>query len=327
MNTLEPLIIIEDFRRPWSAGHYLVRAAEKLGCRVCAFDPLEKGASVQTLMKEVERSKPTRALIMKGRGYKAEWNDALRNKGICTILWHPDLDIPDWLLPLIRSVDYCFTMAEGLLSKWRTTGARQVGWLSQGFEPSFFEVGPITEKDLQFYGSDVAFVGNIDSSNNYLSRRYKLKRVLREGFHLRWWGPKLGRKPVNLPIFLSSLGRAYGGCFIYGPEFAKVALCSQIFLAFDRNPEIRLSMSARMYTAVGCGAFYMCEAVDGIESMLVPQKEIVTFKDEEEMIDKLRYYLPRTSERQTIARAGQARVLRDHTYQKRLEQMFRMVGP
>ncbi|WP_455387800.1 CgeB family protein [Petrachloros mirabilis] len=319
-------IIIEDFRRPWSAGHYLVRAAEKIGCHVSTFDPLDDGASEQTLITQVERSKPTYALMMKGRGFKVEWNEALKKKGISTILWHPDPDIPEWLLPLIRSVDFCFTMAEGKLAEWKAKGAKRVAWLSQGFEPSFFEVGPPTEADRQVYGSDVAFVGNIDSTNNYLSRRYKLKRVLREGFHLKWWGPRLGRKPINIPIFFSSLGRAYGGRFVYGPEFARVAHCSKIFLAFDRHPEIRLSMSARMYTAVGCGGFYMCEAMEGIESMLVPDREIVTFKEQEEMIDKIRYYLPRASERQSIARAGQARVLRDHTYEKRLENMFRMIG-
>lgn len=323
---MESIIIIEDFRRPWSAGHYLVCAAEKIGYRVSTFDPREEGASEETLMKQVEQSKPTHALMMKGRGFKAEWNEALKKKGICTILWHPDLDIPEWQLPLIKSVDFCFTMAEGMLPEWRGKGAKQVAWLPQGFEPSFFEVGPMTETDRQFYGSEVAFVGNIDSSNHYLSRRYKLKRVLQEGFHLKWWGPRLGRKLINFPIFLSSLGRAYGGHFVYGAEYAKVARCSKIFLAFDRNPEIRLSMSARMYTAAGCGAFYMCEAVEGIEVMLVPGKEIVTFKGEEEMIDKIRFYLPKASERQSIARAGQARVRQDHTYQKRLEQMFRMIN-
>lgn len=276
-------------------------------------------------MKKVEEAKPTHALMMKGTGFKPEWNEALKKKGICTILWHPDPDIPDWLPPLIRSVDFCFTMAEGMLPQWREAGAKRVAWLSQGMEPSFFEAGPLTEADRRFFGAEVAFVGNIDSSNHYLSRRYKLKRVLREGFHLKWWGPRLGRKPINLPVFLSSLGRAYGGRFVHGPEFAKVALCSKIFLAFDRETDIRLSMSARMYTAVGCGAFYMCEAMEGIETVLTPDKEIVLFRDEEEMIDKIRYYLPRTSEREAIARAGRTRVRREHTYQKRLEQMFRMI--
>jgi spore maturation protein CgeB len=320
----ESVLIVGNFGKPWNTAHYLVHAAEKIGHRVSTFDPLQ-GGDEETLMKRVEESRTTHVLIMKGTGFKPEWNEALKKRGLCTILWHPDPDIPDWMLPLIRSVDFCFTMSEGMLPQWREKGVKQVAWLSQGFEPSFFDPGVVTGSDRLFYGAEVAFVGNIDSSNNYLTRRYKLKRVLREGFHLKWWGPRLGRKLINLPILLSSIGRAYGGRFIYGPEFAKVAVCSKVFLAFDREVDIRLSMSARMYTAVGCGAFYLCEAVDGIESVLSPDKEIVTFKGEEEMIDKIRYYLPRASERRQIARAGQARVLREHTYQKRLEQMFKMI--
>lgn len=322
---MERIIIIGSFRKPWNTAHYLLHAAGKIGFATSSFDPLQEGASEAAFLKKIEEERPEAALILKGTGFDLEWNEALKKKGICTILWHPDPDIPDWLLPLIRSVDFCFTMAEGMIPEWKEKGAKQVAWLSQGFEPSFFEVGQLSETDRRFYGADVAFVGNIDSTNNYLTRRYKLKRVLREGFHLKWWGPRLGRKLINLPILLSSIGRAYGGRFIYGPEFAKVALCSKVFLAFDRETEIRLSMSARMYTAVGCGAFYMCEAVDGIESVLTPGKEIVTFKGEEEMIDKIRYYLPRESEREQIARAGQGRVQREHTYQRRLEQMFRTV--
>lgn len=322
---MERVIIIGSFRKPWNTAHYLLHAAGKIGFAASSFDPRQEGASEAALLRKIEEEKPESALILKGTGFNVEWIEALKKRGIYTILWHPDIDMPDWLFPLIRSVDFCFTMAEGLIPKWKEKGARQVAWLSQGFEPSFFEVGEINESDRRFYGADVAFVGNIDSANNYLPRRYRLKRVLREGFHLKWWGPKLGRKWVNLLIFFSRLGRAYGGRFVYGPEFAKVARSSKILLAFDRDLDIRLSMSARMYTAVGCGAFYLCEAVEGIETVLIPDKEIVTFRGEEEMIDKIRYYLPRASEREAIARAGQARVRREHTYQKRLEQMFRII--
>lgn len=324
-NAVESILIIGDFKKPWSSPHYLLRAAEKRGYRVSTFDPFQEGNSEEDFVRRVEDAKPAYAVILKGTGFKVEWNETLKKKGICTILWHPDVSIKEWLLPLIQSVDFCFTMTEGMIPRWKEKGARQVAWLSQGFEPSFFEVDEISESDKRFFGSDVAFVGNIDTTNGYLPRRSKLKRVLREGIDLKWWGPPLGLKWINVPVFFSALGRAYGGRFVYGPEFAKVARRSKVFLAFDRDPHIRLSMSARMYTAVGCGAFYMCEAVDGIESVLLPDKEIVTFKGEEEMIDKIRYYLPRASERQRIARAGQARVLRDHTYQKRLEQMFEIV--
>lgn len=322
---MERFIVIGSLRKEWNTAHYVLYAAEKIGFATLSFDPLQKGASEATLFQKIEEARPDYALIMKGVGFKTKWSEVLKKRGIYTILWHPDTDIPVWLIPLIRSVDFCFTMAEGMIPQWKASGARQVAWLSEGVEPAFFEVDALTDADQRFFGSDIVFVGNIDSSNGYLSRRYKLKRVLREGFRLKWWGPRLGRKLINVPVILSSLGRAYGGRFVYGPEFAKVALSSKIFLAFDRETNIRLSMSERMYMAVGCGAFYMCEAVEGIESVLVPDKEIVTFKGEEEMIEKIRYYLPRESERRAIARAGQARVLREYTYQKRLEQMFRII--
>jgi len=322
---VKSILIIGSFEKPWSSAYYLVRAAEQNGHHVSTFDPLGEGNSTERFIKMIEDSKPSYALILKGTGFKPEWNEILKKKGIYTILWYPDGPIKDWLVPLIQSVDFCFTVTEGKIPQWKEKGARQVAWLSQGFEPSFFEVDQITESDRKFFGSDVAFIGNIDTANGYLPRRSKLRRVLREGINLKWWGPPLALKWMNIPVFFSSLGRAYGGRFVYGPEFAKVVRCSKIFLAFDRETNIRLSMSARMYTAVGCGAFYMCEAVDGIESVLVPGKEIVTFKGEDEMIDKIRYYLPRESERQQIARAGQARVLREYTYQRRLEQMFKTI--
>lgn len=322
---MESILIIGNFGKPWNGSHYLVRAAEKNGHHVVTFDPVREGGSKEGFIRKIDDSKPSHALILKGAGFEVEWNETLKKKGIGTILWYPDVSIEDRLVPLIQSVDFCFTVTEGMIPIWKEKGARKVVWLSQGFEPSFFEIDEVTESDKKIFGSDVAFVGNIDSANGYLPRRSKLKRVLREGFDFKWWGPRLGRKWINIPVIFSSLGRAYGGRFVYGAEFAKVARCSKIFLAFDRDAHIRLSMSARMYTAVGCGAFYLCEAVNGIESVLLPDKEIVTFNGEDEMIDKIRYYLPRESERRQIARAGQARVLREYTYQKRLEQMFRIV--
>lgn len=322
---MERLLIIGLMQKPYNTANYLVTAATEIGLPVAPFDPLSEGATLETLEKKIEAHRPTHALIQRGHGFKAEWNEALRRKGIFTILWYPDPDVPAWLAPLARSVDFFFTMAEGNIPRWKEVGVRRIAWLSQGFEPSFFKVDAISEEERRFYGSDVAFIGNIDSTNHYLSRRYKLKRVLREGFRLKWWGPRLGRKPVNLAIFFSALGRAYGGRFVYGREFAKVVQSSKIVLAFDRHTDIRLSMSARMYTAVGCGAFYLCEEMEGLETVLVPDKEIVTFNGDDEMIEKIRYYLPREAERRMIAQAGRERVLREHTYQKRLERMFQIV--
>ena len=120
-------------------------------------------------------------------------------------------------------------------------------------------------------------------------------------------------------------GRSYGGKFIWGEEYAKVAQLSKVFLAFDSLPHIRKSMSARMYTAVGCGAFYLCQHVEGIEEVLVPSREIVTFRSEQEMIDMIRYYLKNDKERKRIAETGRDRILKDHTYEIRTREMLRII--
>ncbi len=90
---------------------------------------------------------------------------------------------------------------------------------------------------------------------------------------------------------MGQLGRSYGGKFVWGEEHAKISRLSKIYLGFDAMPHIRKSMSERLYIAVGCGAFYMCQHVDGIGDLLEPGKEIMTFQSEQEMIDLIKYYL------------------------------------
>ncbi len=182
-------------------------------------------------------------------------------------------------MPYVKASDVFLTMSEGLITEFKKYNPH-VFWLTQAFEHSCFETGPITKEDIAYYSSDIAFVGNLGSKDQYLSRRGYLDNVLNSGLNLKWWGPRIPRKFSTIPLMLGKLGKAYGGKFVWGAEYAKVAGLSKIFLAFDSKPHIRKSMSARMYTAVGCGAFYMCEHVDGIEDVLEPGKEIVTFRAE-----------------------------------------------
>ena len=44
------------------------------------------------------------------------------------------------------------------------------------------------------------------------------------------------------------------------------------------------------------------------------------------MIDKIKYYLEHNEEREAIARAGYERTLREHTYEKRFNEIFKTIG-
>ncbi|MBI5098984.1 MAG: glycosyltransferase [Nitrospirae bacterium] len=325
MKKIDKILIASDFQKPWNPAYYIKKGFEKNKITVHTFDPSEKENSYDALMEAVKLSAPHMLLYIKDYGLKPDWLQEIKKKGIILVQWYIDPVIPDWLPSFVKVSDVFFTMSEGLVEEFKRLGAKNVFWLSQAFEPDFFNIKEITKKDIGTYSTDVTFVGNIGSKPQYLNRRKSLKKIIDSGFKLKWWGPKIPRKFSTIPMILGKLGRAYGGKFVWGEEYAKVARFSKIFLAFDSMPHIRKSMSARMYTSVGCGAFYMCRHVDGIEDVLEPGKEIVTFRSDDEMIDMIRYYLKNNEERMKIAYTGTKRVLKEHTYEVRTREMLRIV--
>jgi len=316
------ILLIAEFEKPWNSGWYYKTGFEKNGHNVIPFDPADIEKPEDMVIEIIKGKGPDLVLHAKDE-LPAECFQRLR--GLCkVIMWYPDPVIPEWLPAYVRACDVFLTMSEGLVPEFYKYN-EHVFWLSQAFEPDFFKINEITEDEKIIFSTDVAFVGNLGSKTQYLMRRGSLERVISDGFQLKWWGPRLPRKFSTLPLIFGKLGKSYGGKFVWGQEYAKVAQLSKIFLAFDSMPYIRKSMSARMYTAVGCGAFYICQYVDGIEEVLEPDSEIVTFRSEEEMIDKIRYYLRHDDVRMKIADAGQRKVLEEHTYEVRMRQLIELI--
>jgi spore maturation protein CgeB len=113
---------------------------------------------------------------------------------------------------------------------------------------------------------------------------------------------------------------------VWDDTYAKAVHLSKIFLAREAYPHIRKSMSARAFIAMGLGAFYLTFPTRGIEEMFTPDKEIVTFLTADDMIEKIRYYLVHEEERRAIGAAARAKVLAEHTYQRRFERMFELLA-
>lgn len=323
-NKIRKVLIAADFSNPWNPGFYIQKGLQQNDVDVKIFDPRTAKDPHAELTAEMKSFSPSVLLHIKDRNLQVVWLKEAKKRGITTVQWYPDIAMPEWLLPYVNTTDIFFTMAEGLVEEFRKYNPR-VFWLTQAFEPSFFQINEITPEDINNFSADVTFVGTLGSKEYYLKRRGYLSRVTNEGLKFRWWGPRLPRKFSTIPLIFGKLGRAYGGRFIWGEEYAKAVKLSKIFLAFDAAPQIRKSMSARMYTAVGCGAFYMCQHVDGIEDLFVPDKEIVTFRNEDEMIDKIKFYLKNDSLRKQIADAGKSRALKEHTYKVRTWQMLRII--
>jgi hypothetical protein len=116
-------------------------------------------------------------------------------------------------------------------------------------------------------------------------------------------------------------------------ELIRLYSRSQISLGFievyDRNDpsrEIRRHMHLREFEAPMSGALYCTGHVDEITHFFEPGREMVTYRNEEELLSQVRRLLDHPEEAERIRRAGTRRALAEHTYHHRFESLFRAVG-
>ena len=77
----------------------------------------------------------------------------------------------------------------------------------------------------------------------------------------------------------------------------------------------------RLYEATGVGALLITEAAPNLADIFEPGREVVTYDGPEDLVEKARHYLEHDDERRAIAAAGQARTLREHTYDRRVREL------
>ncbi len=78
----------------------------------------------------------------------------------------------------------------------------------------------------------------------------------------------------------------------------------------------------REFEAPMSGALYCTGYMDELAEMFVPDEEVVVYRNQYELLDKVKFYLRHPAESAAIRAAGRNRALRDHTYHRRYQQLF-----
>jgi spore maturation protein CgeB len=325
---IKPRILLSaPDNRPWAIGRYLQDALEQLEVPVRLFDFRSADQLIPELKKQLEVFKPELHLLFKGELFDRESIGLVKRAGVPTVLWHHDvhLDLPAWLMEVAAASDVFFTHARGMVPRFKQAGIPHTEWLSEGFPERFFNFQEMDEEEKRRYACQVTLTGNIHMNPRYLLRAAMIDRAIREGYTVKWWGPRISRKLKNLSLIWSRAGRAYGGGFVANTDFAKAVNCAHVYLARDVHPEVEASVSNRLYWACGSGAFYLSYTAQGIEDIMEPGREIETFTSLDEMAEKIRFYLDHPEERKGIARAGKKRVLENYTFRHRLAELIERV--
>ncbi len=94
----------------------------------------------------------------------------------------------------------------------------------------------------------------------------------------------------------------------------------------DPTKEVLKHLHLREFEAPICGALYLTGYSDELAEMFEPDKEVLVYHDNAELIDKVRYFLTHNDEGDRIRQAGLRRASREHTYHNRFKHLFEHLG-
>jgi spore maturation protein CgeB len=87
-------------------------------------------------------------------------------------------------------------------------------------------------------------------------------------------------------------------------------------------PHVRL----RDFEAPMCRACYLTGHTEEIAEFYEIGKEIATYRTPEELLDKCRFYLSQPAAAERLREAGFKRARRDHTWERRFQNLFAQIG-
>ena len=157
------------------------------------------------------------------------------------------------------------------------------------------------------------FVGSLGRtqhrrSNGMLARAAARVPIEFWGYGGRLWPP------------WSPVKRRYHG-EAWGIEMFRILREARI--AINRHGSIAgpYAVNMRLYEATGMGTLLLTDNGGQLDDVLVPDEEAVSYSTTGELVDRVKYFLAHEQERAEIAAAGQARTLRDHTYERRMSEL------
>ena len=205
-------------------------------------------------------------------------------------------------LPFFQETDWVFTADGGNNHLWKDAGVNHY-WLPPGIAGKNTEmVGTPSSK----FRAEIGFVGSWKDYHPEWPHRKQLVSLVQNRYRRRfrsWEGHIRGQDLADL---YASVPILIGDSCMIGPGW----------YWSDRIPE-----------TLGRGGFLIHPDTPGLRDHF-PAHTLVTYplRNFRELRDTIDHYLRQKTERETIAAAGKLHVIEHHTYERRMETVFKVVG-
>ena len=179
------------------------------------------------------------------------------------------------------------------------------------FDPRVLERTPEAPRDIE-----VSFVGGISLNHG---KGLELLEKIAGAVAIDFWGYGAHYLSPESAIAGRHHGEAWGRDMFTLLRRSRITVNRHIDVAEDAANNMRL------FEATGCGALLITDYKDNLSELFEIGSEVVAYRTPEECAALIGYYLAHPEEAAAIARAGQARTLRDHGYPARMEQTARIL--
>lgn len=97
----------------------------------------------------------------------------------------------------------------------------------------------------------------------------------------------------------------------------------EVYDRHDPSRAVSRHLHLREFEAPMCGALYCTGFSDELAEMFEPDEEVVVYRNQYELLEKVRFYRANPEQAELIRQRGRARALREHTYHHRYEKLFK----
>jgi len=209
--------------------------------------------------------------------------------------------------PFLKPFDLILTSFPHFVPKLNGLGI-QAEYFKIGFEERLLPLlTDVTEKKY-----DVVFIGGF--SKVHQPNTVLLEQLAAE-IPIDVWGYGIETRPAHSPLRQHYHGEAWAMDMYRIIKQAKICINRHSSAAEDNANNMRL------FETTGLGTCLITDAKQNLNELFTIGKEVVCYSSAAELIETVQHYLGHDTERETIAQAGQARTLRDHTYHQRMVEL------
>lgn len=201
------------------------------------------------------------------------------------MVWNSDTHLGyEYRLKKSLDADYVFCAQKRACEEMKRDGVKNSIWLPHAVEPLAYP-----KYDLASKKYDVCFVGHVNSAN----RLNALDRLFRE-FPNFYYGQRRFDDAAR--------------------KFSESKIGFNIHMLDDIN--------MRDFEVMATGTMLLTNWIPTIEEVFSNGNDLVLYRDEEEMVEKARFYIEHENEREEIAKTGYEKVIKNHTIIHRVEKML-----